>query len=77
MQVVGHDGERVNTPDTPRGGSTQVVHQPIAVDVIAREVLTAVGAGHKVVDRMWVLEPQALWHALQINIRADASQEKT
>jgi hypothetical protein len=77
MKVVGHDGERANTPDAPRGGSTQVDHQPIAVDVIAHDVLTAVAAGHNVVDRIWVLEPQASWHALQIDVRAAASQDET
>ena len=56
VQVIGHDGERVNTPGTPNGGSTEVFLEPIAVDVIAYDVLTAVAAGHEVVDCVRILE---------------------
>jgi len=49
VQVIGHDGKRVNTPGTPNGGSTEVFLEPIAVDVIAYDVLTAVAARHGVV----------------------------
>ena len=56
MQVVGHDGESVNPPGTANRGSAEVFLKPIAVDVIAYDVLTAVAAGHEVVDRVRVLE---------------------
>ena len=41
---------------TPNGGSTEVFLEPIAVDVIAYDVLTAVAAGHEVVDSVRILE---------------------
>jgi hypothetical protein len=40
----------------PDGGSTEVFLEPIAVDVIAYDVLTAVAAGHEVVDSVRILE---------------------
>jgi len=56
VQVIGHDGERVNTRGTPNGGSTEVFLEPVAVDAIAYDVLTAVAAGHEVVDSVRILE---------------------
>ena len=56
MQVVGHDGESVNTPGTANRGLPEVHLEAIAVDVIAYDILTAVAAGHEVVDRARVLE---------------------
>jgi len=56
VKVIGHDGERVNTPGTPNGGSTEVLLEPIAVDVIAYDALTAVAAGHEVLDSVGILE---------------------
>jgi len=56
VQVIGHDRKRVNTPRTPNGGSTEVFLEPIAVDVITYDVLTAVAARHEVVDGVRVLE---------------------
>jgi hypothetical protein len=56
MQVIGHDGEGVNTSGTANRGSPEVFQEPIAVDVIASDILTAVAAGHKVVDCVSVLE---------------------
>jgi len=56
VKVIGHDGERVNTPGTPIGGSTEVLLEPIAVDVIAYDVLTTVAAGHEVVGSAGILE---------------------
>jgi hypothetical protein len=77
MKVVGHDGECVNAPGTPDGGSTEVVHEPIAVDVIAHDILTAVAAGHNVVDGIRVLEPQTSWHPVHTNRLSGGLQEKT
>ena len=56
MQVIGHDGERVNMPGTANRGSPKVFLEPIPVDVIADDILTAVAAGHEVVDGVGVLE---------------------
>jgi len=50
--------------------------EPVAVDIIADDVLTAVAAGHEVVDRVSILEAQSSWHALCTNIRADGRQQK-
>ncbi len=47
VQVIGHDGERVNTPGTPNDGSTEVFSEPVAVDVIAYDVLTPIAASHE------------------------------
>jgi hypothetical protein len=54
--VVGHDGERVNTPRAANSGLTELFLQPFPVYVIAYDVLAAVAAGHQVVDRATVLE---------------------
>ena len=56
MQVVGHDGEGVNPPGTANRGSPEMFLKALAVDVIAYDILTAVAAGHEVVDRIGVLE---------------------
>ena len=56
MQVIGHDGERVNMPGTANRGSPEVFLEPIAVNVVAYDILTAVAAGHDVVDRVRALE---------------------
>jgi hypothetical protein len=56
VNVIGHDGECVNAPGAPKGGSTEVFSEPIAVDVIAYDVLPAIAAGHEVVDSARILE---------------------
>jgi hypothetical protein len=50
VQVVGHDGESVNAPNTAKRGFAEVFLKPIAVDIIAYNVLSAIAAGHEVVD---------------------------
>ncbi len=54
--MVGHDGESVHAPGTAKRGSTEVFLKPIAVLVVTYNILTAVDAGHEVVDRTRVLE---------------------
>ena len=54
--MVGHDGERVNRPGTASRGSPKVHLEAIAVDIIADDILTAVAAGHEVIDRIGVLD---------------------
>ena len=56
VQVIGHDSERINMPGTPNGGSPEVFSEPIAVNVIAYDVLTRVAASHEVVDSVRILE---------------------
>jgi hypothetical protein len=43
-------------PGTADGGSPEVFSEPIAVDVIAYDILPTVAAGHEVVDGVRVLE---------------------
>jgi hypothetical protein len=54
--VIGHDGECVNMPGTANRGSPKVFLEPIAIDVIADDILTAVAGGHEVVDGVRVLK---------------------
>jgi hypothetical protein len=41
VQVIGHDGERINTPGSADRGSPKAFLEPIAVSVIAYDILTA------------------------------------
>jgi hypothetical protein len=61
----------------PNGGPTKLFSETIGVDVIARDVLTAVAAGHQMVDSIGILEAQSSWHALHTNTLADGRQEQT
>jgi hypothetical protein len=54
--VVGHDGESVDAPTTAKRGFPEVFLKPIAVDIIAYNLLSAIAAGHEVVDCARVLE---------------------
>ncbi len=56
VQVVGHDREGVYAPATANRRLAEVFDKPITIDVIANDHLTAVAAGHKMVDRAGVLE---------------------
>jgi hypothetical protein len=56
VQVVGHDGESVDAPTTAKRGFAEVFLKPIAVDIITYNVLSAIAAGHEVVDCARVLE---------------------
>jgi hypothetical protein len=76
VQVVGHDEKSVHPPGTAKRGSTEVFLNSIAVDVIAHDVLTAVAAGHEMVDSAGVLEAYASWHAIDGNILAVRWQKK-
>jgi hypothetical protein len=55
VQVVGHDGKSVDAPTTAQRGFAEVFLKPIAVDIIAYNVLSAIAAGHEVVDCARVL----------------------
>ena len=63
MQVIGRDGEGVNSPEAANRGSPEVFQESIAVDVIAYDILTAVAAAHNAVDCVSLLEAQSSWHA--------------
>jgi hypothetical protein len=54
--------------------STEVVDEPTAVDVIAHDILTAVAAGHHVIDGIRVLKPQSSCHAPHSNIPTGGTQ---
>jgi hypothetical protein len=45
VQVVGHDGKSVDTPTTAKRGFAEVFLKPIAVNIIAYNVLPAIAAG--------------------------------
>jgi hypothetical protein len=77
VQVAGHDGKSVHAPTTAKRGFAEVFLKPIAVDVIAYNVLSAIAAAHEVVDCARLLEAQVSWHAFYGNILAVGSQEKT
>ena len=67
MQIVGHDGESVDSSATAKRRSTEVFYETIRVDVIAYDDLTALAARHDVIDRIGVLEPESSWHASHTN----------
>src|SRR4051812_22689051 len=47
VQVVRHDGEGVYAPGTANCGFTEVFLEPITVDVVAYDDLTAIAASHE------------------------------
>ena len=63
MEVVGEDHEGVDLPATTHRGAAQLLLEPVAVGVIADDVLAAVAAGHHVIDRARVLDAESSWHA--------------
>jgi hypothetical protein len=77
VQVIGHDGKSVDAPTTAKRGFAEVFLKPIAVDIIAYNVLPAIAAGHEAVDCARVLEAEASWHARYGNMLAIGWQEKT
>jgi hypothetical protein len=77
MEMVGHDGESVDAPATAKRRSTEVFYEPIMVDIIAYDDLTAVAACHDVIDRIGVLEPESSCHATHNNRFGVGSQVKT
>jgi hypothetical protein len=77
MQMVGHDGEGVNPPGTANRDSPDMFLMPLAVDVIAYDILTAIAAGHELEDRIGVLEASSSSHAIYNNIRAVGWQALT
>jgi hypothetical protein len=63
VAVVGHDDESVNAPRAADRGSTKVFLEPVAVGVVAYDVLTTVAACHEVVDSVGILNAQSSCHA--------------
>ena len=53
--MVGHDGKSVDAPTTAQRGFAEVFLKPIATDIITYNVLSAIAAGHEVVDCARVL----------------------
>jgi hypothetical protein len=47
VQVVGHNGESVDAPTMANRGFTHMFLEPVAVDVVAYNVLTAIAASHE------------------------------
>ena len=64
MEVVGKDHEGVDSPAATPGGPPQLLLEPVAVRVVAHDVLATVAAGHHVVDRAGVLDSESSWHAM-------------
>jgi hypothetical protein len=56
MKVIGHDHINVDPPRAAAHGPTEAVLQPLAVVVVANDVLAAVAAGHHVLDGGLVLQ---------------------
>ena len=50
MQVIGHDGERVNMPGAANRRLTKLFLKPIAINVVAHDVLTPITAGHDMME---------------------------
>jgi len=64
VEVVRHNHKRIHPPRTLDGRSSQILNQPIAVCVVADDILPPVTTGHEMVDRTGILNTQSSCHAL-------------
>ena len=56
VQMIGQDHEREDLPRRAVDAPRQLIHEPLAVVVVADDVLAAVSTGHDMVDRAGVLD---------------------
>jgi hypothetical protein len=62
-------------PGTANRRLTKLLLKPIAINVVAHDVLTPIDAGHDTINRVGVLKAQSSRHALHCNMLASGSQE--
>src|ERR1700677_2870089 len=75
VQVIGHDREGVDMPGAANRRLTKLFLKPIAINVVAHDVLPPITAGHDMINRVGVLKARSSWHALHCNMLASGSQE--
>jgi hypothetical protein len=75
MEVIRQDHKREHPPRATDCRAAQVFHKPIAVCIIPDDILSAVSAGHQVVNRARILNAQSPCHALNLGWRASRPQE--
>jgi hypothetical protein len=75
QKVIGHDREGVNMPGAANRRLTKLFLKPIAIHVVAHDVLTPITAGHDMINRVAALKAPSPWHALHCNMLASGSQE--
>jgi hypothetical protein len=56
VQVIGHDREGVDMPGAANRRLTKLFLKPIAINVVAHDVLTPITAGHDMINRVGVLK---------------------
>jgi hypothetical protein len=56
VQVIGHDREGVDTPGAANRSLTKLFLKPIAINVVAHDVLTPITTGHDMINRIGVLK---------------------
>src|SRR5438034_11685384 len=76
MEMVGEHDEGRDPPRAPLHGPRQAGQEPVAVVIVARDVLSAVPAGHEMVDGVVILDSESARHGPHWSIPIAVKQGK-